>query len=150
MITGNIKDCEKYFSVHKEFKKAFEFLKSLTPDSVGEEMSGGKIRGCVSHCDKTDFMPDGTPKKFEAHRRFIDIHYIIEGEEILGYADIKTLVPICEYHDEEDYIFMDGEVTQLHLHAGEFCIAFPEDAHIPSMKCGEERKVKRAIVKIEL
>ena len=33
MILANLKDCEKYYGVHKDFCEAFEFLKKLTAES---------------------------------------------------------------------------------------------------------------------
>lgn len=148
MITGNIKDCEKYYSVHKDFKTAFEFLKSLSPDDEEGSRTFGNLKGCVSDVVKNE--SDEPSDLFEAHRKFIDIHYVLKGEELFGYANVDALTPTTEYNEEKDYLFLKGDITPLHLHAGEFCIAFPEDAHIPAMECGKDKREKRAIVKIAL
>lgn len=33
MIIDNLKNCEKYFSVHKNFEKAFDFLKKAVSEN---------------------------------------------------------------------------------------------------------------------
>ena len=74
MITGNIKDAERYYSVNPNFKAAFEFLKTLTKDSKEGAFEGDGFRGFVSSPKTADKMEDGSEKVFEAHRDWLDIH----------------------------------------------------------------------------
>ena len=94
------------------------------------------------------FFSDANKKIFEAHRKYIDLHYIIDGVEQFGYANIDTLTPAGEYNEADDYILLCGEVNRITLSNGDFVIAFPEDAHIPALKYKNSEKVKRAVVKI--
>ena len=84
---------------------------------------------------------------FEAHKDYLDIHYCIEGSEGIGYANIDTLTPETEYDSENDYLLLSGKVNKTVLNKGDFCVVFPEDAHIPAMH-GNESEVKKAVVKI--
>jgi YhcH/YjgK/YiaL family protein len=142
MITGNIRDAYRYFSVHRDFKKAFEILSGLT---VSIENGSHKIDGLtvnVSNPKKNDEKP------FEAHRKYIDLHFIIEGEEDFGYANINYASPTTEYNGADDYLLLEGEKGRTRLKTGDFCITFPEDAHAPALVGGEGESVKRAVVKI--
>ena len=144
MITGNIRDAEKYYSVHKDFKLAFEILATLTKET---ENGSHKISGLtvnVSNPTKKDEKP------FEAHRKYIDLHFIISGEEDFGYANINYAEPTTEYNEADDYILLEGEKGRTRLRTGDFCITFPEDAHAPALLGGEGEGVKRAVVKIEV
>ena len=93
---------------------------------------------------------EGNKKLFEAHRKYIDLHYIFEGTEQFGYANVQTLKPVTEYSEADDYILLEGEVNRITLREGDFVIAFPEDAHIPALKYQNSEKVKRAVVKIPM
>lgn len=153
MIFGNIKDAERYYSVNPYFKEAFEFLKTLSPDSLPKEgISGPDFRIGVP----TDFSlnydtnPDGTPRQFEAHRKFLDIHYCIAGSEGFGYNDVDRLTPATEYDERGDCLMLEGEVHKLVLRAGDFCVVFPEDAHIPQLVGDADKKVLKTVVKIRV
>lgn len=151
MIFGNIKDAKRYYSVHPRFKEAFEFLAELSADNLKDGIAeeGFKIITPVSFATCTDTDDKGAPRKFEAHRDYLDIHYCIAGSEAIGYNDISRLTPVTEYNAEGDYQLLEGESYRLILYPGDFCIVFPEDAHIP-MLCGEGKEVMKAIVKAKV
>lgn len=148
MITGNIRDCEKYYRVHKSLKMAFDFLKTVNEDTpqgsyVLEENS---VRVNVSG----NVEPVDGYKPFEAHRDFIDVHFIVKGAEKFGYSNVNKLKVTKDYDEKEDYMLLSGDVDSVTLSKGDFCMVFPEDAHIPCIeKCSEEQ-LKRAVVKIRL
>ena len=143
MITGNIKDCEKYCGISGALGRALDFLKTVEYGAKTSDFT-------VNFAEIFTFDEDakGNKKLFEAHRKYIDIHYIIAGTEQFGYANIATLTPVTEYNAVDDYILLDGEVNRITLNKGDFIIVFPEDAHIPAMKYKDGQKVKRAVVKI--
>ena len=143
MIIGNISDCVKYFSVNNVFKDAFETLKNI---KYGENDTQLTVN--FSELNTSDFDADGTPKPFEAHRKYIDLHYIFEGSEDFGYANIMYLGPVTKYNEKNDYLLLKGEISRITLYAGDFAIVFPEDAHISAMSNKDTKTVKRAVVKI--
>ena len=149
MITGNINEADKYYCVNPHFKEAFEALKSFTSD-LCENYKSENITINVSKKITSDLSKDGKPRASEAHRKYIDIHYIIDGTEAIGYANIKDLKSITEYNIDGDYQLFGGKVSKIRLNKGDFCITFPEDAHIPFMNAEKETKVKRCVVKIAL
>ena len=151
MILANIKDAEKYCAIHPKFKEIFDFLKTLTKDSregyVGVDC---RVNFSGEFCDAADQNADGTPKVFEAHKDYIDIHYCIVGSEGMGYADVKRLTPITEYNKDDDYYLLSGDCQKLILREGDFCVVFPEDAHIPMMKGVGDSKLLKAVAKIKV
>lgn len=152
MIFGNIKDAKRYYSVHPKFKEAFEFLKKLSQEDLprGVSEDGFKINVPTSFSDNSDVDKNGASRVFEAHKSYLDIHYCIAGSEGFGYNDISRLTPITEYNEEQDFQLFEGNAYKLILHPGDFCIVFPEDAHIPQLIGDPDGKVMKAIVKIKL
>ena len=151
MIVANIKDAKRYYGVDPHFEEIFKRLAELNADTVpgGTEYDGFRIG--VSEGATYDVKPeDGTPRDFEAHRKFLDIHFVIEGAECMGYADVATLTPVTEYNDEKDYQMLKGHVNRIILNKGDFCVVFPEDAHIPQMIGDDGKKVKKAVVKMRV
>ena len=148
MIIGNIKDAKRYYSVNENFAATFEFLSSLDKDSVGVfEFDGFKAN--VFEQSGADLEKDGSARAFEAHRKYLDIHYVISGKEGMGYSDIDKLTALAEYNEEGDYILLSGELNKIVMNEGDFCIVFPEDAHIPAMSAGDT-PFKKAVVKIKI
>ena len=149
MITANIKDAKRYFGVNPNFEKAFEFLKTLNKDSDTGAFEFDGFKGSIVAFDASDTTPDGEQKPLEAHREYLDIHYVLDGSEAIGYADIDTLEGVTDYDAEGDYILLKGDMYKVYLKAGDFCIVFPEDAHAPTMHAFDS-KGKKTIVKIRV
>ena len=148
MIIGNKKDFLRYKKLNEAFGCAFSFLETLSEDSVNASIDENGVQGGISVIAKSNIFADGGPKCFEAHRKNIDIHYVLQGEERFGYAHIDTLCPTTEYNEESDYLLLAGEAAYFTLRPGDFCIVFPEDAHIPCLTCGDTETVKKVILKI--
>jgi len=153
MIFGNIKDRERYYSVHPRFREALDFLSAMKQDSLPEKgisEEGFRIGIPCGFTDNFDTNKDGSPRLFEAHRDYLDIHYCIAGSEGFGYNDISRLTPETEYDKEGDYQMLSGEVHKLILREGDFCVVFPEDAHIPMLVGDHDGKVMKTVVKIKV
>lgn len=88
--------------------------------------------------------------KYEAHRRYIDIQYIISGSEIITVTDKEGLTERAPYSDEKDVVFFqdDKKGTDFVLNAGDYVVVFPDDVHKPKVRAGESSDVKKAVVKI--
>lgn len=83
---------------------------------------------------------------WEAHRKYIDIHLILEGEEWVNVGDIATMQATNDYQD--DYQLFDGKGQHcLHLKAGNFLILFPHEVHQTGIKVKEACPVKKKVYK---
>ncbi len=90
---------------------------------------------------------------FESHRRFIDIQYLVEGEELIYTADIDGLTPSTAYDETRDIILYQDTPTaqRVHLKAGEFRIFYPQDAHKASIRVDESGcAVKKVVFKVRI
>lgn len=89
----------------------------------------------------------------EAHVRHLDIQYIAEGREVIGYAPINRGGAIAEdmlaQRDVVFYASVDGE-SELVMEAGNWAVFYPNDIHRPCCLIGSSGKVRKVVVKIRL
>lgn len=65
---------------------------------------------------------------WEGHRKYVDIHVILEGEEIVEISDISKMKSTKTY--EEDYELFEGKFEQkILLTPGYFLLLFPHEIH---------------------
>ena len=88
----------------------------------------------------------------ERHIKYVDVQYIIEGEECLGWCplspDLKEVTP---YDPERDIVFYKELVPEssLILMKGNFAVLYPDDVHRPCVAVDEPGEpVTKAVVKI--
>lgn len=149
MIFANIKDCKKYGCIHKEFSKAFEFLNNNGLDSLSlgrHEIDGENVFALVQEYETKPV--DGA--MYEAHKKFIDIQYIVSGKENMGYSSIYNLEASTSYDSEKDFMMLDGDRELFLANKGEFFIFFPEDAHMPGIIAGDKSKVRKIVIKVRI
>ena len=86
--------------------------------------------------------------RFEAHRRYIDIQYIISGEEKIAIAPMRHIGRTLEAFPEKDLWFYEGSGSEVLLRKGQFMILYPGEAHAPCIAVGTPAPVRKALVKI--
>jgi YhcH/YjgK/YiaL family protein len=148
MIIDTLSNAEKYFGLHKNFARAFQFIKKtdLTSVEVGKyPIDGDELHASVS-------LKDGyktNDAKFEAHNNYIDIQVCGPSVEKMGWKPRKNCSnPKTEYDTAKDVIFYnDQPETYFDLHEGEFVIFFPDDVHAPMIG---EGPIKKLVVKVKI
>jgi len=149
MITDSLMNAEMYYSLHKGFKSAFDFLKSqdLEKLPVGRyEIDGDSIFAMVQQ--PTLLAPENA--KWEAHRKYIDIQYVVSGTEGIGYNNLNAMSEQTPYDTERDIAFYTGEGSIVTVHSGEFMLLYPQDAHMPLVNVSNCANVKKIVVKVKL
>lgn len=92
-------------------------------------------------------------QKYEAHKRYIDVQYIICGNEGFCLKDISLMQPqdvIMPYSEKDDIMFFSNKVKgdYCQLSSGEFLIMGPQCAHMPGIAVGNPSVVRKMVVKI--
>ena len=90
MIIDHIRNRKKYYFLGNEYKLALDFFaeeaeKTLEKGEVQLKGDDVVVKKCIM---QTKYEKDS---KFEAHRRFADIHFVVYGVERIGYADVDLL-----------------------------------------------------------
>jgi YhcH/YjgK/YiaL family protein len=148
MIIDTLSACEKYFCLNPGFAEAFHFLKNQP--EVPALDTRVQIKGDLIYASYMR-RPGKTREaaKMEAHRRYIDIQFLISGnEEISWKATPECSSPDGDYNPERDVLFFKDAPDSWHaLRPGQFVIFYPGDTHAPMVGSGELTKV---VVKVAL
>lgn len=146
MIIDKIENSDLYFSGGK-FGEAFDFIRNTDLYSLAcgsYEIKGKEIYALVNEYNSKE-LSEG---KVEAHKKYIDLQYVIRGEENIGYA-LKNNQDFLEpYNPEKDFILYKADVTLFPMKEGMFMILFPDDLHMPGIKLCESIPVKKLVIKI--
>lgn len=148
MIYDRLENCYLYFPIHKEFEKAFSFLKKADFNKMEPGryiLENEKLFASVEeYRTKTIYE-----KKWEVHKKYIDIQYVIDGDEVMGYTNIENIQLTVPYDEDKDILFGEGNGEYTKVRAGEFVIFMPHDAHMPGISlCEKSSYVKKVVMKI--
>jgi YhcH/YjgK/YiaL family protein len=137
--------------VNPGFAKAFEILKDKTlsqKDDSKYAVDGEKIYYTI-HRYATKPLNEG---KLEAHRKYIDIQFLLSGVELIGYAPLTGLTVAEDYNPQKDIAFFNApnEITKVKLEPGLFCVLFPHDAHLPCRQLAGPADVRKVVIKVRL
>jgi biofilm protein TabA len=94
---------------------------------------------------------DPIDKPAEAHRKNIDLQYLIYGEEKAGYADIRNPKKSQQIYDEKNDIELFSRIDNesfIILKKGMYAVFFPQDVHRPGISIDGTRGVRKAIFKL--
>ena len=149
MIYDRLKNKEQYYLLHKHFKKAFEFLANTDLKNIEDgsyEIDGKNIYANVQSL-KTKLIEE---KKWEVHRKYIDIQYVVSGKEKMGYGILEDFNEITQKYDKEkDVEFLNGDKFNfVDVQEGDFVVFYPNDVHAPMLSVKEQENIKKVIVKI--
>lgn len=152
MIIDKIKNAECYYGLGEKFQKAFDYLKNT--DLAKLENGKYEIEGDEIFVSIQDYETKSESEgKFEAHKKYADIQFIIEGEEKLGYENIENCKAVTFYDDENDIVFLNNNENENHFayaKKNDFLILLPQDAHMPCICTETPSYVKKAVAKIKL
>jgi YhcH/YjgK/YiaL family protein len=148
MIIDRIGNAALYYSVHPKFRQAFEYFHQIDPQTI----PAGKyeIDGQAMYVLVQEYNTKSKEQGFwEAHRRYIDLQYVVQGMEGIGYANIQDLQQ-GEYDASKDFLPLHGEGDLITVRSGNFVLLLPEDAHMPGMALGDSAPVKKIVIKISV
>ena len=86
----------------------------------------------------------------EAHRKYIDIQYMVSGEELIGIGELSDMTEEVEANPDSDYWLYRGPMSKIRLGEGYFAVMFPQDAHAPGIAVSEPSQVKKIVVKVRM
>ena len=86
--------------------------------------------------------------KWEAHRRYIDIQYLVSGSESMAYQCVSKMEIETQYNEINDALFLRGAGSRFLVPSGFFVIFYPQDAHRPGITAGRPQAVRKVVVKV--
>ena len=140
-----------YFKNKERWEKAFNFLKNNDLSKL--ELRRYDIDGDNLFATVSEYISKyEETTKFEAHRKYIDIQYVISGKEIMNIAPITTVKEVLTPYDiTKDIEFVTvTKVVNYNASSSNFFIFFPGDAHRPGLKDGLNSLVRKVVIKVKV
>jgi YhcH/YjgK/YiaL family protein len=147
MIFDKLENYKTYEMISENLKKGFEYLANTYTEDTPEgmyEIDGQNVYAIVTSY-KTKGYDEG---EFESHEKYLDIQFVVEGEENIGVVGLENLIPKTEFNCEKDIVFYKGDGPMLKLTKGYFMVLFPQDGHKPGIKVDDRLKVQKVVVKV--
>ena len=149
MIIDSIKNARKYYCVHPSFEKAFEALAAIDESTPNERIT---VDGDSIFINLGEYVNKNVDEcLFESHKKYIDIQYVVTGEEYIDLCDQELLKTTDDRLDTDDIAFFENtdKFSRADLTEGIFVVIFPGEAHKPCIAPdGKGVKVKKAVAKI--
>lgn len=148
MVIDKIENYRLYSKLTKRLAKGFEFILNtdlVTIEPGKYEIDNDAIFAIVQEYDTKEEQDS----VLEGHHKYIDIQYVIQGVELMGFTPL-TNQEVVEENLEKDYTFYKGETSMFRVEEGMFTLFFPEDLHRPGVKAGQISKVKKVVVKVKI
>lgn len=149
MIYDNIYNLETYAGISDDIRIGLEWLRDVKPEvGVGVYELSPCAKAIISEYTTKHENEYG----YEAHRKFIDIQYLISGKEKVDCLPLEYLKETRAYTVENDAAFYkEAGVKPLELLLGNdfFAIFFPQDGHMPQLCIDEPEFVKKVVIKIK-
>ena len=148
MITDTLANLEFYKGLNEQLYKGLKFLKETDVAAlpVGRyEIDGDTVFALVQAYET--HLPEEC--RWEAHYKYTDIQYVVEGSERMGWKTLDGVVK-TEDRPEDDVYFFESDGDHFVMHAGQFAVFAPQDAHRPGMAVDRQAPIKKIVVKVAM
>lgn len=151
MILGSINDFDQeWFS--PLINKALNYIKRTEWSNVkpgNYEIDGHDMFASVQEVTTIN----KNEKMAERHSQYIDLQYLVSGEETIYVAPPSEKNVINENKIESDDVLLYSRVqneSELNLTPGMFTILFPNDIHTPGCSNKEKMSIKKVVIKVRI
>ena len=149
MIYDSLSNISTYKDLSQDIYSGLLFLQQASPDiAIGTYQINPRVKAIVSEYETKVKNEVG----YEAHRKNIDIQYLLKGEERVACLPVEKLKETMPYSEEKDAAFFTASIQpiEMTLGGGYFAIFFPQDGHMPQLCVNDEPMiVKKVVIKVE-
>ena len=139
----------QYLSSEKDWQVAYQFLQRTDLGDIKEGKYDLNNNG--TYATITDYQTKHWDSaRYEAHRKYIDIQFVVSGDEYIELIPLKKLEEQPDYDSIADIMFFElkKEGEMLYADPTRFFIFFPEDAHKPCLQTDSVKTVRKLVVKV--
>ncbi len=129
MILDHMKNLDNYRDLTGPLMRALEYIRDADFSKMEDmtyEVEGRDLFFFIQAYETKE--NNETP---EAHRKYIDIQYMISGTEVMGVGQLDTMTEEVEAKPQNDIWFYRGPMDLITVSEGMFAVFFPNDAHAP-------------------
>jgi YhcH/YjgK/YiaL family protein len=149
MIVDRIENAYLYSRIPSQIGTVLKILSSREISSMTEgkhEIEGNKVFYLVQ---KYSTKPRNEGQ-MEAHKKYIDIQYVLNGQESIFVENIAACKLVSAYNEEDDAAMYEvpKSFSEIYMSKGMFCILFPQDSHLACRTTANESKVHKIVFKV--
>ncbi|MCU6711427.1 YhcH/YjgK/YiaL family protein [Paenibacillus sp. J5C_2022] len=147
MIIDQLENAAIYAEMHAKIGAALNYLQRYP--LIDREPGRYEIEGSDMFLLLQQYETREVKDSFwEAHQNYIDVQYMLQGSESMGFAHVNRLKVKEPYCPIKDFVVLEGEGDTMTVHEGSFAIFYPQDAHMPCLSCGKPEIIKKAVIKV--
>ena len=149
MIYAKLNDAPAYRGIHPNLDLALEHITPEFLDRVGYE----KVQLKGDDVYATRFTYETVPEEesfFEAHKKYLDIHIMVEGSEGVEIAPPGELREFDRVEANDFYAYRGPASYKLALSPGDFLVVFPNDAHRIKMQLDGPETDSKVVFKVKI
>jgi len=147
MVVDSLQNASLYAGLGERIARALSFIREQ--DFSRQEPGRRDLEGSSLYYMVQSYATKA-PGAWEAHRRYLDVQYVVRGRERIGWAPHSTLKVARPYDTGSDAELLEGEGTFVTAGAGTFFLLWPQDAHMPGIMEGSPSDVLKVVVKVLL
>lgn len=150
MIFDKMDNIADYYEELPLLKKVGAFVDAFNKNKCEDgsyEIDGDRVFAMIQSYRTKQQTPE---MMFEAHKKYIDLQYIVSGMEKIRWAKLdKVELAEEKYSSGGDIAFYKGEAAyDFTLTKGTFLLLYPEDAHMPGLSADKDVAVRKIVFKI--
>lgn len=152
MYYSNIEDPVNDIFMTEKFQQCLAFMKkeyTQPMNDVTELQLNNQITAHFQAYDTVAYKDI----QFESHRKYYDIQFVLQGQEIIALSKPTELKVSTEYDEKNDIIFYDDADkinSQLILKTGDFAILGVADVHKPKLVITSPEAVRKIVIKVPI
>lgn len=149
MICDDISNLNKYESINENIADIIKFLDSF--DKSNFTTGRVDINNNLFVNIQTYETSTANERQYEVHEEYIDLQFIVSGEERIDYALNKEYKNPYEINKDGDY-FLTKDIdsySSLTMKEDYFAIFFPGEFHKPGCSLNDDSKVSKIVFKIK-
>ena len=150
MIIDKIDNLEMYKGIIPDVYEGLKYLKEMDPRTpLGIYPISEKLLVKVMEYGTGDECKVG----YEAHKKHLDIHYVLSGNERIKWSPINDKDIKTPYDEENDAIFYQkpiNHVSEALLGNGVFAVMFPQDGHACTYFVDKCETIKKIVIKVTI
>lgn len=150
MIVDQINNYGLYIGKNEKIDRAISYIKEMDFQNLEPKMYG--VDGDEIFFNLIEYETKEEEERFwESHKKYIDLHFILEGKEFIGYEQFNRMKVKENYHEADDYYLLEGNLqSKVLLQKDDFMILYPEDVHMTALKVDESERVRKVVFKIKI
>lgn len=150
MIYDKIDNQEIYAGLSEDIRMGLEWLRDVNPDiEKGVYELSSRVKAIVSEYTTKEENENG----YEAHKKYIDIQYLLKGSEKICCLPLEYLKETKAYQPEKDVAFFEEcavKPQEMVIGKGYFAVFYPQDGHMPGLCIWKVNEVKKVVIKVRV